>query len=306
MTIPEELLPVIEWWEKDGKKTLAIAAAAVVVVAGYYGVKNWRESRRVAAGSALMSVSMGGDSVEELEAAVASYGSSKSGAALKLRLAKAYYDAGRFDERNYHNALEIFAQLAGNAPKGFEEVPALGTAACLEGLGKADEAIKAYSDFVAAYPASSYAVLAKIGAARCTALAGDKAKALADLAALKDALKDDDASLALVETAEDVVKRWEKREARNPAATDEFATALEEVNATANEVAAMVAPEPAAAQAPAETPAPAPAAEPAPAPAAEPVPAPAAEPVPAPTAEPEPAPAVEPVPAPAPVAAPAA
>ncbi len=294
MTIPEELLPVIEWWEKDGKKTLAIAAAAVVVVAGYYGVKNWRESRRVAAGSALMNVSMGGDSVEELEAAVASYGSSKSGAALKLRLAKAYYDAGRFDERNYHNALEIFAQLAGNAPKGFEEVPALGTAACLEGLGKADEAIKAYSDFVAAYPASSYAVLAKIGAARCTALAGDKAKALADLAALKDALKDDDASLALVETAEDVVKRWEKREARNPAATDEFATALEEVNATASEVTAMVAPEPAAA--PAETPAP----------AAEPVPAPAVEPVPAPTAEPVPAPAVEPVPAPAPVAAPAA
>ncbi len=294
MTIPEELLPVIEWWEKDGKRTLAIAAAAVVVVAGYYGVKNWRESQRVAAGSALMNVSMGGDSVEELEAAVASYGSSKSGAALKLRLAKAYYDAGRFDERNYHNALEIFAQLAGNAPKGFEEVPALGTAACLEGLGKADEAIKAYSDFVAAYPASSYAVLAKIGAARCTALAGDKAKALADLAALKDALKDDDASLALVETAEDVVKRWEKREARNPAATDEFATALEEVNATASEVAAMVAPEPAAA--PAETPAP----------AAEPVPAPAAEPVPAPAAEPVPAPAAEPVPAPAPVAAPAA
>ena len=294
MTIPEELLPVIEWWEKDGKRTLAIAAAAVVVVAGYYGVKNWRESQRVAAGSALMNVSMGGDSVEELEAAVASYGSSKSGAALKLRLAKAYYDAGRFDERNYHNALEIFAQLAGNAPKGFEEVPALGTAACLEGLGKADEAIKAYSDFVAAYPASSYAVLAKIGAARCTALAGNKAKALADLAALKDALKDDDASLALVETAEDVVKRWEKREARNPAATDEFATALEEVNATASEVAAMVAPEPAAA--PAETPAP----------AAEPVPAPAAEPVPAPAAEPVPAPAAEPVPAPAPVAAPAA
>ena len=28
MTIPEELLPVVEWWEKDGKKALAVLALA--------------------------------------------------------------------------------------------------------------------------------------------------------------------------------------------------------------------------------------------------------------------------------------
>ncbi len=84
MTIPEELLPVIEWWEKDGKQTLAIVAAAAVVVAGYYGIKSWRQSQREAAGSALMEVAMGGDSVESLEGAVAAYGSSESGPALKL------------------------------------------------------------------------------------------------------------------------------------------------------------------------------------------------------------------------------
>ena len=302
MTIPEELLPVIEWWEKDGKQTLAIVAAAAVIVAGYYGIKEWRQSQREAAGSALMEAAMGGDSVENLESAVAAYGSSASGPALKLRLAKAYYDAGQFDDKNYQNALDIYAELDGNAPEGFEEVPKIGTAACLEGLGRTEEAQKAYDEFVEALPESPYALLAKLGSARCTALAGDKAKALEKLATIKEEVKDDDASLALVETAEDVVKRWEKRE--RVSATDELAQTLEDINATAEE-AASLAQEPVAEPAPAVEPV----AEPAPAvePVAEPAPAveqaPVAEPAPAveqaPVAEPVAEPAAEQVPAPA-------
>lgn len=307
MTIPEELLPVIEWWEKDGKQTLAIVAAAAVVVAGYYGVKNWRQAQREAAGSALMEAAMGGDSVESLESAVAAHGSSASGPALKLRLAKAYYDAGQYDDKSYQNALEIYTELDGKAPDGFAEVPKLGIAACLEGLGRTEEAQKAYDEFVEALPESPYALQAKLGSARCTALAGDKAKALEKLAALKDEVKDDDASLALVETAEDVVKRWEKRE-RAPSATDELANTLEAIDATAEEAASLAKE---AVAAPAPEAAPSPVAEPEPAPAPE---APAAvEPAPAPEApaavESAPAPeapaAVEPAPAPAePVAAP--
>ena len=43
MTIPEELLPVVEWWEKDGKKTLAVLALAGIAAGGYFGWKAWRE-----------------------------------------------------------------------------------------------------------------------------------------------------------------------------------------------------------------------------------------------------------------------
>lgn len=295
MTIPEELLPVIEWWEKDGKQTLAIVAAAAVVVAGYYGIKNWRQSQREAAGSALMEAAMGGDSVESLESAVAAYGSSASGPALKLRLAKAYYDAGQFDDKSYQNALDIYAELDGKAPEGFAEVPKIGTAACLEGLGRTDEALKAYNDFAEAFPESPYALSAKLGSARCTALAGDKAKALEMLAAIKNDVKDDDASLALVETAEDVVKRWEKRE--RVSATEDLAKTLEDINATAEEAASLApaAEEPAQAPAPVAEPVSEPVAEPAPVPVVE--SAPVAEPVPAPApAAEEPAPAAEPAP----------
>ena len=70
MTIPEELLPVVEWWEKDGKKTLAVLALAGIAAGGYFGWKAWREHRCDAAGEALLSAY----TTDELEEAVKSYG----------------------------------------------------------------------------------------------------------------------------------------------------------------------------------------------------------------------------------------
>ena len=37
-----ELIPVIEWWEKDGKQTLICVLVAVAAVAGWYGWKHHR------------------------------------------------------------------------------------------------------------------------------------------------------------------------------------------------------------------------------------------------------------------------
>ena len=270
MTIPEELLPVIEWWEKDGKKTLAVAAVAAVAVAGYYGVKGWREARSIAAGEAFLN----SETVEELESAVASYGGTRTGAALKLRLAKAYYDAGSCE-----SAAELYRSLDGAAPEGFEDVPALGLAECLEAQERFAEAIAAYEAFAEERPASPFALGARIGAARCLVQSGERDKAMERLAALKEEVRDDDSATALVEAAEDLAKRWEKRslfdtadavaetlkQAGEPATAQEPEVVPAETAPLQEEVLAADAP-----AAPAETPAPAPAAAEAPAPAAEP------------------------------------
>ena len=260
-TIPEELLPVIEWWEKDGKKTLVAVAVVAVAILGYYGIKDYRAAQRAAAGDAFLNA----ESVEQLESAVADYGSSKAGPALKLRLAKAYYDA-----RSYDSALEIYNALvtSGTAPKGFEDIPELGIAQCLEAQEKYDEAIAAYDAFVDAKPESPFAFEAKLGAVRTIAAKGEKDKALERLAAIKDAVKDDESRKALAESTEDLVKRWEKRSLFDLASTiDETAKAAEEATPAVEEpapapaaVEAPVAEAPAAVEAPvAEAPAPAPA-----------------------------------------------
>ena len=125
MTIPEELLPVIDWWEKDGKQTLAIVAVCGIAVLGYYGVKNHRAAQADAAAEALMSAT----SVDELAEAASNYEGTKAGPALKLRLAKACFDA-----EQYEQALELYEKLDGRAPEGFEGAPAVGKAMCLEAL----------------------------------------------------------------------------------------------------------------------------------------------------------------------------
>ena len=173
-----------------------------MAILGYVGFKNYREAQALNAGDALLD----SETVEQLESAVASYGSTASGAALKLRLAKAYYDAGSFK-----SALEAYRELEGKAPEGFEEIPALGIAASLEGDEQYEEALKAYETFASEHPASPYAIEALVGGARAMALGGDKEGALKRLAALKEEKKDDEAAVQAIEKTEDVVKRWEKR-----------------------------------------------------------------------------------------------
>jgi tetratricopeptide (TPR) repeat protein len=203
-TIPEELLPLIEWWEKDGKKTLLFVVLAGLCVAGYYGVKAWREGRRQAAGDAVLTAF----TVEELEAASAEYAKEAAGPALRMRLAKKYFDDG-----NYALALDAYEALAKEAPDGFADVPAIGRAVCLEALGKYDEALKAYEAFAADRKDSLLALTARLGAARALTALDRRDEALKALAALKAAAEaDKDATaLARIEAESELVRRWEKR-----------------------------------------------------------------------------------------------
>ena len=197
----DELL--VEDFVKELKATVPWLLAAAIAVGGYYGVKNYRAARKAAASDAFVSAY----TAEELEEAVAKYGSSDAGGALKLRLAKKYYDAGRYQE-----AQGLYAALSGSAaPDGYADIPAVGVAQCLEAQGSYAEALAGYDAFAAANPGSYLALTARLGAARSVAQAGDKDGALARLAEIKESVKGDKLAEARVEATEDCVRRYAKK-----------------------------------------------------------------------------------------------
>ena len=197
-----ELLPLVEWWEKDGKSTVIWLLVAAIAVGGWYGWKNHKAAVKAAASSALVNAY----TTEEIEDAVSKFSGSATGGALKLRLAKNYFDAGRYEE-----ALAQYESLIGNAPDGFADIPAVGKAQCLEALGRFEEAAKEFDAFAEASPKNYLTLTAQLGAARCFAQSGDKAKALARIEALKQANKEDGIEKARIEATETAIKRFEKK-----------------------------------------------------------------------------------------------
>ena len=204
-----ELLPLVEWWEKDGKSTVIWLLVAAIAVGGWYGWKNHKAAVKAAASDALVNAY----TTEEIEDAAAKFAGSATEGALKLRLAKSYFDAGRYEE-----ALAQYEALVGNAPDGFADIPVVGKAQCLEALGKFDEAAAAFDAFAEASPKNYLTLTAQLGAARSFAQAGDKKKALARIEALKTANKDDELSKARIEATETAIKRFGQKAAPAPVA----------------------------------------------------------------------------------------
>ena len=198
----EELEQLIQ----EVKSILPWLLAAGIVVAGYHGVRKYMADKRAAAAEAVSNAY----TTEELEDAAAKFKGSKAEGVLRLRLAKSY-----FDSANYDSALEIYESLKDKAPDGFEGVPAVGKAQCLEALGKFDEARAAFDAFAEANEKSFLALTAKLGSARCIAQAGDRAKAIEALEALKTSVGDDELAKSRVESTIQIVKRYEKRAERS-------------------------------------------------------------------------------------------
>ena len=179
------------------KKSAPYVVAALVVVGAFYGVKNYLAARKVAASAAITN----SFTAEEMEEAVAKYGSTDSGSTLKLMLAKKYYDSERYEE-----ALEQYEGLIGKVDAAFADIPLVGKAQTLEALGKIDEAMSAYDDFAKTNPNSFLALSAQLGVVRCVATK-DKEDALKRLGELKELVKDDPAKTARVEALTDVITR---------------------------------------------------------------------------------------------------
>ena len=194
-----ELLPLVEWWEKDGKSTVIYLLVAAIAVAGWYGWKNHKRAVQNASSAALVNAY----TTEEIEEAATKFAKADNAGAFKLRLAKSYYDAGRYEE-----ALTQYTALEGCAPDGFVDIPVVGKAQCLEALGKFAEAAAAFDAFAEAHPKNYLTLTAQLGAVRAYCQAGDKTKALARIDALKAANKDDELSTARIEATEELVKRF--------------------------------------------------------------------------------------------------
>jgi predicted negative regulator of RcsB-dependent stress response len=200
MKINPEFLPIIEWWEKDGKQTVIWCLIAAIAVGGWYGWKNYRASVKNAASEALISAM----TTDELETAATKFSGSDAAASIKIRLAKSYYDGGRYNE-----AMSVYTELDGATPAAFADIPKVGKAQCLEALGKFADAAKAFDDYAEANPKSYLTLTAQLGAARSYAQLGDKKKAVSRLDALKAANKDDSLALARIEATLELVNRYE-------------------------------------------------------------------------------------------------
>lgn len=194
-----ELLPLIEWWEKDGKQTLACCIAAAIAIGGWYGYKNYRAVRNAAASDSVATA----NTTAEIEEAVGKFSGMPVEKVQRLRLAKKYFDDARYDE-----SLATYEALMADAPEGFGDVPVVGKAQCLEALGRYAEAQKAFDTFVAASPKHYLTLTAQLGSLRCQCEGGDKKGALDRAAALKEALKDDAMAKARIESTEELIKRY--------------------------------------------------------------------------------------------------
>ena len=196
-----ELIPVIEWWEKDGKQTVVCVLIAVAAVAGWYGWKHHRAAERAAASAAIAEYT----SPADLEEAVAKFSGTAAAPALEIKLAKSYYDDGRYEE-----ALQRYDELSAKVPAEFADIPVVGKAMCLEALKKFSEAKLAFDAFAEANPTSYLALTAKLGAARCLAESGDSVQALERIETLKKECDGDETAKARVESTENAIKRLAK------------------------------------------------------------------------------------------------
>ena len=204
--LPEELLPLYDWWKEKGARSLVSAGAVALIAVGVLGYMQYRKGKIVEANIKLGQA----NSIEELEVAVEQYGSLKAGNATRIRLAKAYYDASKYEE-----ALAAYEECESKGvPTGFEDIVTLGRAHCLEAMEKTDEALKVYKDFTDNNKASFLYPRAVMGLARVMTLQGNKDGAKNLLEELKAQKTDEPAWEMSIANLEDVIDRYEPRAKR--------------------------------------------------------------------------------------------
>lgn len=266
MKIPEELLPVVEWWEKNGKRTVAVLILAGVCGIAYLAWQARKERAEAAAAEATSAVLQDWQSVIadptsqaaeqallQMKETVGAAGAGADAGVMKLLQATA-----DFRRKNYAEALEVYEALAGSdeLPELYKDIPVLGRAQCLEASGELAAAQEAFAAFAKASPESCLALTAQLGSARCLAQLGKKAEAVA---ALEQLLSEKRAAgapseIQSVQFTLDLVKRWIPASERPVAAAPAVEVpAVPEVPTAAEAAPAAESPAPAEAPSAVET-----------------------------------------------------
>jgi len=205
--LPLERIPVYLWWRTNGNQLLMNVAVALVAGGLVFGAFEWYKGRAANANRDFMQAG----ALEELQAVVDKYGSTKVGNAARLRLAKAYFDA-----EDYEAALQTYeACLKKGEPAGFKGFARLGMAHSLEAAGSLDEASAAYSRFAEESPGHFLVPQAQMGLARVLTLQGKKDEAKRLLEMLKAERTGEPMVEMAVAQLTGVIDRYEPRKARS-------------------------------------------------------------------------------------------
>lgn len=205
--LPEELLPLYDWWRAKGPQSLVTLGAAVLIFGAVWAFRHYRTAKIASANQAFLKA----QSLEDLEGVVAQFGSFKAGNAARLRLAKAYFDAGKAQE-----SFDLYELcLEKGAPHGFREIAELGRAHALEALNRLDDALTAYQEFERGRADHFLRPQAVLGIARVLTLQGKKDEARKRLENLKAEKTGDAAWEMAVAQLQGVVDRYEPRAARS-------------------------------------------------------------------------------------------
>lgn len=201
---PPELIPLYDFWKKNGTTLIVSVLVAVVAFVSYNTIKNRRAAAAVASSEAVAygSNSYVAPTAEEFDGLAAKFADAKSGAMLKVRQAKAH-----FDQKDYDGAIAIYDSIKDLDP-AFAGIVKIGRAYALEGKGDNTAAAAAFAEYVAAAADDdAFKFVAQLGAARAKGIGGDKEGAVKELKALKEQVKDDEAKAARVDDMIDVVER---------------------------------------------------------------------------------------------------
>jgi outer membrane protein assembly factor BamD (BamD/ComL family) len=175
--VPEDMIEFWLWFREKGVKALALVCAVAIVVAGAVIYLRYRESQTNRASEQLAAA----DSVESIEAVVAQYGNTAPGVAARLKLSKAYYDAGKYQEAL--TGYDSFLQKYPAHP--FADLARVGRGFALCALNRPDDALTAFHDFEKAKPDSFLEPQVMLGEVNCLTIQGKKAEAKALLQKLR-------------------------------------------------------------------------------------------------------------------------
>lgn len=167
--LPEELLPVYDWYRTQGRQLVMAAAVLLLAALGTAAFLRHRDNQADLASAALMTT----ESVEGLENLKRQYGGTRVGPLVGLRLAEAYFNAGNF--KGARTEYEVV--LKRNARHPMADTARVGLAATLEAEQSFEEAGAAFEAFARENPDHYLYPVAVLGQARCLAARNDKTAA---------------------------------------------------------------------------------------------------------------------------------